>query len=221
MKELLKNSWKDILKDEMEKDYFRELEDFLKREYSEETVFPAKEELFRALNLTAYEDVKVVILGQDPYHGRGQATGLAFSVAKDMKLPPSLRNIYKELEDDLGLEPREDGDLTSWAEEGVLLLNTVLTVREKSPGSHRKQGWENFTDSIIKSLDQRQEPVIFVLWGNDAKAKEALIENQQHHIIKSSHPSPFSAYRGFLGSSPFSEINRILREEASGEISWK
>lgn len=216
MENLLKNSWKKLLQEEMGKDYFIRLKEIVNKEYSEKVIYPDYNDLFRGLNLVDYKDVKVFILGQDPYHGKDQANGLAFSVKKGTKIPPSLRNIYKELESDLGIEQPEHGDLTKWAEQGVLLLNTVFTVEEKKANSHKNIGWELFTDKIISLLNEREEPVIFVLWGNQAKNKEKLIDKNKHHIITSPHPSPLSAYRGFFGSKPFSKINNILEEQ----IDW-
>ncbi len=221
MRNLLKNDWKEILKGEMDKAYFKDLEDFLKLEYEKETIYPEREDIFNGLNYTSYKDTKVVILGQDPYHGRGQAYGFSFSVKPGVKLPPSLRNIYKELNQDLGLPIPNHGDLSKWAEEGVLLLNTVLTVREKSPNSHKGKGWEKFTDRIIEILNEREDPVVFILWGKNAQEKEALITSRNHFIIKSFHPSPFSARRGFFGSRPFSRTNEFLRSINKEEIDWK
>ena len=221
MEDLLKNDWKEVLKEEMDKAYFKNLEDFLKIEYEKETIYPEREDIFNALNYTCYKDVKVVILGQDPYHGRGQAYGFSFSVKPTVKVPPSLRNIYKELNQDLGLPIPNHGDLSKWAREGVLLLNTVLTVREKSPNSHKGRGWEKFTDRIIEILNEREDPIVFILWGKNAQEKEALITNSSHHVIKSFHPSPFSANRGFFGSRPFSRTNEFLRSINKEEIDWK
>ncbi|MHC5251691.1 uracil-DNA glycosylase [Listeria kieliensis] len=214
-------NWQELINEEKQKPYFQELTTFVDQAYQTETVYPAKEEIYRALELTPYEDVKVVLLGQDPYHGEAQAHGLSFSVASgEAKFPPSLRNIFKELESDLGIK-RTKRDLTDWAEQGVLLLNTVLTVDGvKKAGSHRKKGWETFTDQIIRSLNDREKPVIFVLWGNDAKKKAALITNPQHKILTGVHPSPLSANRGFFGSKPFSQINDLLEELGEKKINW-
>ncbi len=191
----------------------------LSEAYEKERIFPEKKEIFQAFSLTPYEKVSVVILGQDPYHGYGQAEGLAFSVKKGVKIPPSLRNIYKELESDLGIKTPEHGSLISWAEEGVLLLNTVLTVREGEANSHAQLGWKTFTDEVIKKLGEREEPVVFILWGNQAKEKEKFI-GSQHKVITSVHPSPLSARRGFFGSKPFSKTNTFLKEMGKEPISW-
>jgi uracil-DNA glycosylase len=216
----MNEEWKEILADEFEKPYYKELMQFVNEEYDNETVFPAKENIFNALNLTPFHQVKVVILGQDPYHGEGQAQGLSFSVPEGMKLPPSLRNIYKELSDDLGIPESVNGDLTSWANQGVLLLNAVLTVRAHEANSHAKHGWETFTDAIIEKLGQRKEPIVFILWGAQAKKKEKLI-GKQHIILTSAHPSPLSSYRGFFGSKPFSKTNEALISLGESPIDWK
>jgi uracil-DNA glycosylase len=211
------SGWSCVLQDEITKPYYNELLQFLTKQYSETTIYPRKENVFKALELTPFNEVKVVILGQDPYHGENQAHGLSFSVERGEKIPPSLRNMYKELNDDLGIEPATHGNLTSWAKQGVLLLNTVLTVQAGKANSHKNKGWEQFTDRIIVELGRRSEPVIFVLWGAPAQKKEMLIKQYpQHKIIKSPHPSPLSAYRGFFGSKPYSAINTILKEK----INW-
>jgi uracil-DNA glycosylase len=211
------SGWSCVLQDEITKPYYNELLQFLTKQYSETTIYPRKENVFKALELTPFNEVKVVILGQDPYHGENQAHGLSFSVERGEKIPPSLRNMYKELNDDLGIEPATHGNLTSWAKQGVLLLNTVLTVQAGKANSHKNKGWEQFTDRIIVELGRRSEPVIFVLWGAPAQKKEMLIKQYpQHKIIKSPHPSPLSAYRGFFGSKPYSTINTILKEK----INW-
>ena len=211
------SGWSFVLQDEMTKPYFKELHQFITKQYNETTVYPAKENIFKALELTPFNEVKVVILGQDPYHGENQAHGLSFSVERGEKIPPSLRNMYKELFDDVGIEPATHGNLMSWAKQGVLLLNTVLTVQAGKANSHKNKGWEQFTDRIIEELAKRNEPVIFVLWGAPAQKKEALIKQYpQHAIIKSPHPSPLSAYRGFFGSKPYSKINTLLAEK----IDW-
>ena len=211
------SGWSCVLQDEITKPYYNELLQFLTKQYSETTIYPRKENVFKALELTPFNEVKVVILGQDPYHGENQAHGLSFSVERGEKIPPSLRNMYKELNDDLGIEPATHGNLTSWAKQGVLLLNTVLTVQAGKANSHKNKGWEQFTDRIIVELGRRSEPVIFVLWGAPAQKKEMLIKQYpQHTIIKSPHPSPLSAYRGFFGSKPYSTINSILKEK----INW-
>ena len=217
---LLINDWKGLLEDEMKKKYYLSIEESLRDEYSKYTIYPHKEDIFKALNITAYKDVKVVILGQDPYHGPDQACGLSFSVKAGIKIPPSLRNIYKELEADLGFRLPNHGDLTKWGKEGVLLLNTSLTVRRGEANSHSKIGWQIFTDNIIKILNERVDPVVFILWGNNAIKKESLIESSRHFIIKSVHPSPLSANRGFFGSKPFSKTNEILKSIGKDTIDW-
>ena len=217
----INNDWDFILKGEFEKEYFKDIKSFLDKSYKEKNIFPPREEIFRALELSSYSKTKVVILGQDPYYNLGQAQGLAFSVNKGVKLPPSLRNIYKELEMDLGIKPSTNGSLVFWADQGVLLLNSSLTVEEKKPNSHKNIGWQIFTDKIISILNDREEPLVFVLWGNFAKSKKSLITNSRHLIIESAHPSPLSARRGFFGSRPFSKINRFLRENNIKEIDWK
>ncbi|WP_239256391.1 uracil-DNA glycosylase [Listeria ilorinensis] len=214
------NDWNDLLAGEQQKPYFHELMDFVHKEYAEKEIYPPEDKVYNALNTTSFSDTKVVILGQDPYHGPNQAHGLSFSVAStDAKFPPSLRNIFKELESDVGVV-RTDRDLTDWAEQGVLLLNTVLTVEAKKAASHQKKGWENFTNKVIEQLNKKDEQVIFVLWGGHAQKKEALITNPKHKIIKSVHPSPLSAYNGFFGSKPFSRINRYLSDAGLQEIIW-
>ena len=189
------NDWDKLLKDEWDKPYYQDLRKFLIREYRNYNIYPDMYDIFNALKYVAYEDVKVVILGQDPYHGRGQAHGFSFSVKEDVPIPPSLLNIYKELRDDLGLFIPDNGNLTKWAKQGVLLLNTVLTVREKSPNSHKDRGWEKLTDRIIALLNQREKPIVFILWGANARSKTKLINNRRHLILTSAHPSPLSAYR--------------------------
>ncbi|MDL2233369.1 uracil-DNA glycosylase [Ruminococcaceae bacterium OttesenSCG-928-L11] len=215
-----KPDWEPLLRPETEKAYFRDLAAFVEREYAEQAVYPPKEQIFTALALTGYRETRAVILGQDPYHGPGQAHGLSFSVAsEEAKFPPSLRNLFKELEADMGIS-RSTRCLTDWAEQGVLLLNTVLTVRAGQAGSHRGKGWEQLTDAVIRALNDRREPVIFVLWGNDAKKKLPLLTGPHHHILQSAHPSPLSAYNGFFGSRPYSRINGHLREMGQPEIVW-
>lgn len=211
------NSWDEILEQEMDKPYFDELMDFLDYEYSNYNIFPDKDKIFHALRLTPFERVKVVIIGQDPYHGCGQAEGLAFSVPRGCPIPPSLRNIYTELNNDTGVNIPSHGSLYNWAERGVLLINTVLTVREGEANSHKGKGWETFSDSIIKALSDRNAPVIFILWGNYAISKNKLIDKNKHHIIASPHPSPLSARLGFFGSTPFSRANAILGADS---IDW-
>lgn len=221
MKTILDNDWQDLLKEEFDKEYYQNLRLFLINEYKTKTVYPNMENIFNALNFTAYKDVKVVILGQDPYHGPNQAYGLAFSVQKGVKTPPSLVNIYKELNDDLGCYIPNNGYLKSWADQGVLLLNTVLTVRAHEANSHRNIGWETFTNKIISLLNERKEPIVFILWGSPAIAKKKLITNSQHYIITSPHPSPLSAYRGFFGSKPFSKTNEFLKSINIQPINWQ
>ncbi|WP_017725907.1 uracil-DNA glycosylase [Halalkalibacterium ligniniphilum] len=218
---ILKNDWSFYLKEEFSKPYYRELREFLKQEYRTKTVYPSMYELFNALHYTPYEKTKVIILGQDPYHGPGQAHGLSFSVKPGIKAPPSLQNMFKELQEDLGCTIPNNGYLVPWAEQGVLLLNTVLTVRQNEPASHKGKGWEIFTNRVIEALNEREKPVIFVLWGRHAQAKQELITAPQHYILTAPHPSPFSANRGFFGSRPFSTINRILKEQGDEPINWQ
>lgn len=199
---------------------FQKFYKMIMAEYDKKTIYPPKDYIFNALKLTSYKDTKVVIVGQDPYHGEHQAHGLSFSVQKGVKLPPSLQNIYKELESDLGIPPRTDGDLTGWAKQGVLMLNAVLTVEKDKAASHRNLGWEPMTDYIIKLLNKKNEPVVFILWGNFAKEKAKLITNPNHYIIISPHPSPFSAYSGFFGSKPFSKTNDFLISKKMQPIDW-
>lgn len=215
----LSSSWQATLIWEFEKPYWTELTDFVEYEYSQYDCFPQEQNIFRAFELTHFDDVRVVILGQDPYHTAGAAMGLAFSVPDWSRAQPSLRNIFKELESDIWAQ-RTRTDLTDWAEQWVLLLNTVLTVREWVPASHQKQWWENFTDATISSLSDKREWIVFILWGNSAIEKQSLIDTSKHHIITSPHPSPFSAHRGFLGSRPFSRTNTYLREQGREEIVW-
>ncbi|SMP36755.1 Uracil-DNA glycosylase [Laceyella tengchongensis] len=217
----LTNDWATILQSEFEKPYYKELISFLEKEYEQETIYPPREDVFSALNLTSYQDTSVVILGQDPYHGAGQAHGLSFSVKPGVKQPPSLKNIFKELHDDVGCEIPNHGYLVKWAEQGVLMLNTVLTVRESKPNSHKGKGWENFTDQVIKELNEREQPVVFLLWGRHAQEKKNLITNERHHIIESAHPSPFAARKGFFGTKPFSKANQLLKEMGRKEIDWQ
>lgn len=221
MKKIFDNDWQDLLEDEMEKDYYQKLRAFLVKEYKTRTIYPDMYDIFNALHFTSYKDTKVVILGQDPYHGPNQAYGLAFSVKPGVRIPPSLINIYKELKDDLGCYIPNHGDLTKWAKEGVLLLNASLTVRAGEANSHKKIGWEIFTDHIIKLLNEREDPIVFILWGNSAKKKGELITNPKHHIITSVHPSPLSASRGFFGSKPFSKTNKFLESIGKKPIDWQ
>ncbi|WP_207941321.1 uracil-DNA glycosylase [Enterococcus sp. DIV2402] len=221
MKTIIHNSWQNILEEEFQKSYYLELREFLKQEYQTQRIFPDMYHIFEALEKTPYEKVKVVILGQDPYHGMNQAHGLSFSVQPGVKIPPSLKNIYKELADDLGIPPVTHGYLTSWAEQGVLLLNTVLTVREGQAYSHRGKGWEQLTDVIIQKLNEREQPIVFILWGKPAQQKMTMIDTQKHIIIRSVHPSPLSAHRGFFGSKPFSKTNDALIALGETPINWQ
>ena len=214
-------TWNEILAEEMQKDYYQELQAFVQKRREEVSVFPEEKNVFTALELTPFESVKVVILGQDPYHGFGQAHGLSFSVQKGTPLPPSLKNIYKELQEDIGGELPTEGDLSHWAKQGVLLLNTVLTVEEGNANSHKGMGWERLTNRLIESLNGLKHPVIFILWGKPAQDKEKLITNPNHVILKAPHPSPLSAYRGFFGSKPFSKVNDILIQQGQTPIRWK
>ncbi len=207
-------TWEDVLKEEVEKPYFKKLGERVKNDRKVNTVFPETANILRAFELTPFEKIKVVILGQDPYHGEGQAHGLSFSVTEGNKLPPSLRNIFKELKDDLGIE-NTIGDLTPWAKQGVFLLNAILTVAKNKPGSHSNLGWENFTSFVIKQISDKRDRVVFVLWGKFAKSKKVHIDTKKHLVLESSHPSPFSAAEGFFGSKPFSKINEIYN------IDWK
>ena len=213
-------TWNEILAEEMQKDYYQELQAFVQKRRAEVRVFPEEKNVFNALELTPFESVKVVILGQDPYHGFGQAHGLSFSVQKGIPLPPSLKNIYKELQEDIGGELPTEGDLSHWAKQGVLLLNTVLTVEEGNANSHKRKGWERLTNRLIESLNELKHPVIFILWGKPAQDKEKLIINPNHVILKAPHPSPLSAYRGFFGSKPFSRVNDILIQQGQTPIRW-
>lgn len=216
---MINKTWDKILEKEMKKDYFKSLGTFVKDEYKHKIIYPEYKNIFNALKLTDYNDVKVVILGQDPYHGEGEAHGLSFSVREGVRRPPSLNNIFKELKSDLGIE-RTENDLTDWAKEGVLLLNSVLTVVKDTPLSHRNHGWEIFTDNLIRYLNLRKTPIVFILWGSYARSKKELITNPIHHIVESAHPSPLSASRGFFGSKPFSKTNEYLKKDGLGEIKW-
>lgn len=215
------NDWNEILKEEFEKDYYKILRGFLKYEYSAEKIYPSMYDIFNAFKATAYSDVKVVILGQDPYHQPNQAHGMAFSVKKGVRLPPSLKNIYREISDDLGIEMGENGYLMPWAKQGVLLLNTVLTVREGRPMSHSGYGWETFTDAVLKKLNEREKPIIFLLWGNPAKKKRLLLRGANHIILEAAHPSPLSAHYGFFGCKHFSKVNDILVKNGEKPINWQ
>lgn len=216
----LGNDWDYILEEEFKKDYYLSIRRFLKSEYSSRTVFPSMYDIFNALKYTAYKDTKVVILGQDPYHEVGQAHGLSFSVKKGIKIPPSLVNIYKELNNDIGMSIPNHGELTSWAKQGVLLLNATLTVREGQANSHKDIGWSIFTDEIIKKLNFSPNPIVFILWGANARNKKKYITNNRHLIIESAHPSPLSAYNGFFGSRPFSKANDYLIKNNISPINW-
>ena len=217
---LVGNKWDEILKEEYQKEYLKKIVLYINKAYKERPIFPPKNYILRALSLTDYDDVKVVILGQDPYHGEGEANGLCFAVNKGIKLPPSLQNIYKELNSDLGIPIAKTGDLTCWAKEGVLLLNSVLTVEKDKPASHKNLGWGTFTDAIISKVNEKKEPVVFILWGNFAKSKKRLITNKEHLVIESSHPSPFSCNYGFFGSKPFSRTNEFLKNNNIKEIDF-
>jgi uracil-DNA glycosylase len=218
---ILKNDWAPLLEEEFHKPYYLRLRQFLMEEYNTKIIYPDKYDIFNALHLTPYAEAKVVILGQDPYHGPGQAHGLSFSVKPGVPAPPSLQNIFKELQDDLGCYIPNNGYLVKWAEQGVLMLNTVLTVRQSVPNSHKGMGWETFTDKVIMTLNEREKPVVFILWGKHAQEKRELITSNRHCIIASPHPSPFSANRGFFGSRPFSRTNQFLRSIGSEEIDWQ
>lgn len=217
---MIGNDWDIILKDEFEKTYFVDLIERIRREYTEKTIFPKQTEIFNAFRNTPYHDVKVVILGQDPYHGVNEAEGLSFSVKVGIRKPPSLVNIFKELHDDLGCDIPDHGSLVPWTRRGVLLLNTVLTVEKDKPASHKGYGWETFTDFVIQKLNEREEPIVFILWGSFARSKKVFITNPKHFIIESPHPSPFSARNGFFGSKPFSKANQFLKSQGMEEIEW-
>ncbi len=219
-KPFFENDWDEVLKDEFEHQYYMKLHEFLKQEYAEATIYPQWDDMWTAFKLTPFNEVKVVILGQDPYHGPEQAHGLSFSVQSGVKIPPSLRNMFKELALDIGCRVPENGTLTGWARQGVLMLNTVLTVRQGQAHSHRKQGWETFTDEVIRRLSEREQPVVFILWGRPAQEKKKLIDLSRHAVIESVHPSPLSASRGFLGSRPYSATNRILESWEESSIDW-
>lgn len=216
----LGNDWDVLLKGEFEKPYYLQLREFLKREYSSRTIYPDMYDIFNALKHTPYSKVKAVIIGQDPYHGPGQAHGFCFSVREGIQTPPSLVNIYKEIESDLGIKPPKGGTLTRWADNGVLLLNNVLTVRGGQANSHRGKGWELFTDRVIQLLDEREQPVVFILWGANAKEKAKIIKNSRHYILTAAHPSPLSAYNGFFGCKHFSKTNEFLAQNGMEPIDW-
>ena len=216
---LINKKWDEVLSNEFKKDYFKKLGIFVKNEYNKKEIYPKYNNIFNALRYTDYDDVKVVILGQDPYHGYNEAHGLSFSVKKGTPMPPSLQNIFKELENDLNIK-KTDSDLTSWAKQGVFLLNSIMTVEKDKPLSHKDKGWEIFTDNIIKCLNEREKPIVFVLWGSYARSKKVLITNKRHLVLESVHPSPLSAYRGFFGSKPFSKINAFLEKNNIEKIEW-
>ncbi|MGN8648036.1 uracil-DNA glycosylase [Gracilibacillus sp. HCP3S3_G5_1] len=218
---ILKNDWAELLKDEFQKDYYLRLREFLKSEYQRYTIYPDMYDIYNALQYTPFHQVKVVILGQDPYHGPNQAHGLSFSVKPEVDIPPSLKNIYKELHADIGCLIPNHGYLVKWAEQGVLLLNNVLTVRRGQAHSHRGMGWEQFTDQVITTLNQKETPVVYILWGAAAQKKQALIDLTKHYVLKSPHPSPLSAHRGFFGSKPFSKTNQILEQNGQEAIDWQ
>lgn len=217
---MINKEWDSILSEEYNKDYFKNLLLFLDEEYNTKTIYPPREEMFKTFNLK-YEDIKVVILGQDPYHGEREAEGLAFSVKKGIPMPPSLKNIFKELNEDLGIEIPKYGSLQSWNKEGVFLLNTVLTVVKDNAGSHRGKGWEQFTDKVINLINKKDKPVVFILWGKDAISKKKYITNPKHLVLEAPHPSPLSSYRGFFGSKPFSKANNFLEKNNIKPIDWK
>ncbi|MDM1070980.1 uracil-DNA glycosylase [Empedobacter brevis] len=214
-------SWKEVLKNEFEKDYFKNLTEFVRNEYKTKIIYPPASKIFSAFDNTPFDQVKVVLIGQDPYHGAGQANGLSFSVADGVKLPPSLRNIYKEMNDDLGIGISTSGNLESWAKQGVLMLNATLTVEASNAGSHQNRGWEEFTDAAIEALSNQKENLVFILWGAYAQKKGAKINRSKHFVIESAHPSPFAAHRGFFESKPFSKTNAFLKSKNLQEINWK
>lgn len=218
---IIGNDWDDILNEEFDKEYYQKLRHFLDEEYHSRTIYPLPQDIYNALRYTSYKDTKVVILGQDPYHEPKQAHGLSFSVNKGIEIPPSLVNIYKELHDDLGIDIPNHGNLTEWARQGVLLLNAVLTVRAHQANSHKGKGWEELTDAIIKKLNDKEEPVVFILWGSNARSKKQYITNPKHCIIESVHPSPLSAYNGFFGSRPFSKANSFLVKNSLKAVDWQ
>lgn len=218
---MITEKWDEILASEYKKEYFITLLKTLQKEYQTKTIYPKKHEVFRALRLTDYDNIKIVILGQDPYHGKGEAEGLSFSVKDGIRKPPSLQNIFKELETDLGIKPPQSGSLVKWAQEGVLLLNSILTVEKDKPLSHKYLGWERFTDEIIKKINEKETPVVFILWGSFARSKKKYITNKNHYIIESTHPSPFSAYNGFFGSKPFSKANNFLISKKISPVNFK
>ncbi len=214
------NEWDELLKGEFEKDYYKKLRVFLANEYRSRTVYPDMYDIFNALKYTSYSDVKAIMIGQDPYHGEGQAHGLCFSVKRGVDIPPSLKNIYKELESDVGFKAPSHGELIEWAKQGVLMLNAVLTVRAGEANSHKGMGWETFTDKVIELLNLRDEPIVFLLWGGNARRKKALITNPKHTVLEAAHPSPLSAYNGFFGCRHFSKTNEVLTKMGNSPIDW-
>ncbi len=214
-------SWKAALSDELFMQYFHNLTEFVEKECQEGVIYPAPENIFAAFAACPFESVKVVIIGQDPYHGKGQANGLCFAVPEGVTIPPSLRNIFKEIESDLGINPVQNGDLTRWAKQGVLLLNATLTVRANAAGSHQKKGWEEFTDAVIKALSEKREGLVFLLWGNYARKKGTHIDRNKHVVLESAHPSPLSAHAGFFGNKHFSKANEYLKKQNKPEINWR
>ncbi|AQU80359.1 MULTISPECIES: uracil-DNA glycosylase [Planococcus] len=219
-KQIFHNDWQQVIGKEFDKPYYLELRAFLKEEYAEQTIYPAMENIWSAFEHTAYRDVKVVILGQDPYHGPNQAHGLSFSVLPGVAHPPSLRNLLKELKEDIGCEKPKDGTLTKWADQGILMMNSVLTVRAGEAHSHRNKGWETFTDSVIGKLSEREEPIVFILWGKPAQMKKRLIDLDKHDVLEAPHPSPLSAHRGFFGSRPYSKVNSLLQSRGQQPIDF-
>ncbi len=215
------NDWDEVLKPLLNGQNYQNIREFLKSEYFSRTCYPDMHDIFNAFRLTPYGEVKAVIMGQDPYHGEGQAHGLAFSVKKGVQMPPSLVNIFKELKADVGIEPPADGCLEGWAKQGVLLLNSVLTVRSGQANSHKDCGWQAFTDDVIRLLNEREKPIVFILWGANARSKKALINQRRHHVVESAHPSPLSAYNGFFGSKPFSKTNKYLLSDGIEPIDWR
>ncbi|MCA9377036.1 uracil-DNA glycosylase [Candidatus Nomurabacteria bacterium] len=216
----IEQSWQELLKDDFQSEYFRNLIKFIKQEYRSHTVYPPGPKIFNAFDSCPLEKVKVVILGQDPYHGPKQANGLSFSVSKDLALPPSLQNIYKEIEDDLGISVNKNGDLSRWAKQGVLLLNATLTVREGQAGSHQGKGWEEFTDAVVRKLSDEKTDLVFLLWGSYAQKKGEVIDEEKHYVLRSAHPSPLSAHRGFFGNKHFSKTNKFLILKDIEPIDW-
>ncbi len=214
-------SWRVALSDQFNQDYFKTLSEFVRQEYLNQTIYPSPKDVFRAFDLCPFDKVKVVIIGQDPYHGPKQANGLSFAVHEHIPLPPSLKNIFKEIGNDVKIKPEPNGDLSRWAKQGVLLLNATLTVRAQTPGSHQNKGWEEFTSAAIKKLSDEKERLVFILWGNYAKQKGAIIDRSKHCVIESPHPSPFSAYNGFFGSKPFSKTNEYLKKVGERGIDWR